>query len=164
MALISHQYKNHKESMTFLALYLYYHFLFGSITTLFLIGLLVCLDLFEITKEPKVQYKKATMETCVICFDRFGSDVVYKTASCTHYSCQSCLAGYFLAYQEPPKYDYTVIPCPMPGCPHTFKAHPALHQVLNAEQAQGWWRNAIEKSTLDNIVSLTCPPRYAISE
>ncbi|KAI7885750.1 hypothetical protein K492DRAFT_179809 [Lichtheimia hyalospora FSU 10163] len=39
----------------------------------------------------------------------------------------------------------------MPECPHTFKAHPTINHVLNAEQAQYWWRNAIDKSTLDNI-------------
>lgn len=140
--------------MTFFLFYLYYHFLSCAIITLSLIGSLVCLDLLEDISKPKSRCKRRTMKTCVICFDQFGSEAVYKPMQCTHYSCHSCLAGYVIAYQEPPRRDYMTIPCPVPECPHNFKAIGVVHRVLNHQQAQAWWHNAIAHS-MGRIVSFT---------
>lgn len=149
--------------MTFFFFYLYYHFLSCAINTLSLIGSLMCLDLLEDITKPKSRCKRRTMKTCVICFDQFGSEAVFRTMLCTHYSCHSCLARYFIAYQEHPRDDYTVIACPVPECPHNYEAAGVVHRVLNYQQTQVWWHHAIAHSR-GRIVSFTSYTRCTISE
>ncbi|KAI9317479.1 hypothetical protein BX666DRAFT_1626580 [Dichotomocladium elegans] len=105
---------------------------------------------------------------CAICLGEVNAPIwglVTVNSPCTHFLCKSCLRQYVLSYNNGlAKPDYSIIPCPCPGCPTNYSTHDLLPLVLNDSEMHSWWRKAIMANQMDSVGYCPYPDCKAVFE